>query len=136
MVVIVGECSADMYLEGVSMIKCSGSAEIDCGEAAVIAGRNAEIKVKRALGVIVCGDSFEQKTPRGIQLISCGISSKETVSVTSRTEEKLTLSLNRSIRAKSGICEPLETPVDIPSGGAAEEYDIMAAFAARLLLGL
>lgn len=130
--VVVGKSNADKFLERRPIIGTADHASVDCEFAAVIVGKGAEIEVKSALGVIVDGDSFRQKIPRGIQLITCGISSKNTVSITSRTADKLTLSLNRGIRTASGICEPLEQPVDVPEG--TDEFDVMAAFAARMLL--
>ncbi|MCH5293988.1 MAG: hypothetical protein J1E07_09675, partial [Treponema sp.] len=63
---------------------------------------------------------------------ACGVSSKNTVSVTSRTTDKITLSLNRSVQTADGVCEPLEQP--IPDNGNVSEYDLMAAFAAKILL--
>ena len=131
MICIVGESHADRLFGELPTIKAN-YAEIDVPKAAVIVGKNGKAKVRSALGIIVDGDSCDQNIPRGIQLITCGISPKNTVSVTSRTDEKLTLSLNRSIRTEHGVIEPLEQPVDIRSG--ISEYDIMAAFAAKLLL--
>lgn len=133
LVCIVGDGGFDKdRLSGFSVVKADGSAEIDCENAAVIVGHNASVNVKNALGVIVDGENFTGQIPHGIQLITCGISPKNTVSVTSRTDDKLTLSLNRAIHTASGICEPLEQPV--PLDKPHDEYDIMAAFAARLLL--
>lgn len=134
MVCIVGECNSDRHLNDLKVIKTQKNAEIDCDEAVVIVGRDGEARVRSALGVIVDGERFSGRLPRGIQLITCGISPKNTVCVTSRTDEKITLSLNRTIRTQSGICEPLEQPVDAVAGD--DEYDIMAAFAAKLLLGI
>lgn len=133
-VVIVGECNSDRHLEGVKLIKTEKNACIDCDEAAVIVGREGSVSVKCALGVIVDGERFSGSLPRGVQLITCGISPKNTVCVTSRTDEKITLSLNRTIRTQKGVCEPLEQPID--AAATDDEYDIMAAFAAKLLLGI
>lgn len=132
LVFIVGESEADKLLGDFSVIKSERSAEIDCSNAAVIVGKNADITVKNALGIVVDGDDFGEKIPRGVQLITCGISPKNTVSITSRTDDKLTLSLNRTIRTTSGLCEPLEQPVSFSENK--NEYDIMSAFAAKLLL--
>lgn len=131
--VITGDSGADKFLGNIPVIKASGHTDVDCEFAAVIAGKDAEPEVKAALAVIVDGDTFRGKIPRGIQLITCGIGSKNTVSITSRTTGKLTLSLNRSIRTISGICEPLEQPVDADDG--TNEFDIMAAFTVKVLLG-
>lgn len=132
LVCIVGESDSDRQLPGFPFVKTS-AADINCETAAVIVGRGAKPNVRNALGVIVDSESFSEKIPRGIQLITCGISPKNTVSITSRTDEKITLSLNRTIRTAGGICEPLEQPIPLTES-AADEYDIMAAFAARLLL--
>lgn len=134
LLLIVGESRADEFLGELSAIKTGSSAKVNCGFVAVIAAKSAVLEISSALGVIV-DETFSGKLPRGIQLITCGISPKNTVSITSRTAEKLTLSLNRSIRTLTGkLCEPLEQPVSVPEN--AEEYDIMAAFAAKLLLEL
>lgn len=133
LVCIVGNSFSDKQLGDLPVVKTESSAEINCPGAAVIVGQGAAPRVRSALGVIVDGESFSEKLPRGIQIITCGISPKNTISVTSRTDEKITLSLNRAIRTKNGSVEPLEQPVDKPE--KADEYDIMAAFAAKLLLG-
>ncbi|MDE6727213.1 MAG: hypothetical protein K2J80_04650 [Oscillospiraceae bacterium] len=132
MIVIVGESRAETLLDGFSVIKAPSCDIIDCGGAAVILGAHARAEIRAALGVIVDGDEPADDLPRFVQLISCGISPKNTVSVTSRTPEKITLSLNRSIRTHSGVCEPLELPV--PAAAGVSEYDLMAAFAVELLL--
>ena len=134
LLLIVGDSRADELFGRYPAVKTGSAAKIDCDFAAVIAGKNAVLEVSAALGVIVDGESFRQKLPRGIQLITCGLSSKNTVSITSRTTGRLTLSLNRSIRTVNGVCEPLEEPIEV--GEVADEYDVMAAFAAGLLLGI
>ena len=137
MVIIVGECNSDRYFNGMKFIKTGKNACVDCDEAAVIVGRDGDVSVRCALGVIVDGERFSGSLPRGVQLITCGISPKNTVSVTSRTDDKITLSLNRTIRTQNGVCEPLEQPVNLINAVTAdEEYDIMAAFASKLLLGV
>ena len=134
MVCIVGECNSDRHLEGIKIIKADQNAFIDCDEATVIVGRRGDVNIRSALGVIVDGERFSGELPRGVQLITCGISPKNTVCVTSRTDDKITLSLNRTVRTRKGVCEPLEQPVDAVRTD--DEYDIMAAFAAKLLLGV
>lgn len=131
LVVIAGECRTEELLNGLSIIKAP-DAFIDCPSAAVILGNGSRPEIRSALGVIVDGDDPDAHLPRSVQLITCGVSPKNTVCITSRTPEKLTLSLNRSIRTASGVCEPLELPVDFR--GSFSEYELMAAFAARLLL--
>lgn len=130
-VIISGESRADKLLGEFSIIKGEISL-IDCESAAVIIGKNSGVEIRAALGVIVDGDEPWAELPRSVQLISCGVSSKNTVCVTSRTHEKITLSLNRTVKTASGICEPLEFPVN--EDESISEYDKMAAFAVKILL--
>ena len=132
LVVIVGESRAEELLKEFSIVKARDFAKVNCDGAVVIIGKNALAEVVSALGVIVDGDEPAADIPRFVQLIACGVSPKNTVSVTSRTSEKITLSLNRSVRTSNGICEPLELPV--PDDEIVSEYDLMAAFAAKILL--
>lgn len=131
-VVIVGESHADELLSEFSIVKANEFAKISCMDAVVIIGKNARADISSALGVIVDGDEPATDIPRFVQVIACGVSSKNTVSVTSRTTEKITLSLNRSVQTADGVCEPLEQP--IPDNGNVSEYDLMAAFAVKILL--
>ena len=131
-VVIVGESRADELLEEFSIIKANGYAKINCMDAVVIMGKNARADVVSALGVIVDGDEPAADLPRFVQLIACGVSPKNTVSVTSRTTDKITLSLNRTVRTADGVCEPLELRLN--DNKSVSEYDLMAAFAAKILL--
>lgn len=130
--VIVGNCRAERFLTDFSVIKSPNFIEVNCGNAAVILGESASAEITTALGVIVDGETFCGKVPRGIQLIDCGLSQKSTVFITSRTEDKITIALSRSIRTASGVCDPLELPVTLPEN--ASDFDIMAAFAARIML--
>lgn len=137
LIVIAGECRADILLKDFPLIKARELPVIDCGCAAVILGKDARAEVRAALGVVIDSDESADvlsalALPRSVQIITCGVSPKNTVCVTSRTPEKLTLSLNRSIRTASGVCEPLELPVDFMESFS--EYELMAAFAAKLLL--
>lgn len=130
--VLIGDLAAEKLLSEYPIVKAGEFASVDNENAVVILGKNARCKINSALSVIVDGDEPFDALPRCVQLISCGVSPKNTVSITSRTPEKLTLSLNRSIRTTKGVCEPLEQPVDVLED--VSEYDIMAAFAAKLLL--
>ena len=130
--VLIGESCAEKLLSGYPFVAARDFAAVDNENAVVILGKNARCEINSALSVIVNGDEPFAYLPRHVQLISCGVSPKNTVSITSRTPEKLTLSLNRSIHTASGFCEPLELPVNVPE--SISEYDIMAAFAAKLLL--
>lgn len=132
LLILIGELG-EMCVSGVSVIKASSAELIDCPDAVVVLGAGAQYqKIQAVLGVIVNGDELSENLPRGVQLITCGVSPKNTVSITSRTPEKITLSLNRSIRTKSGVIEPLEQPIPLESG--LSEYEMMARFAAGLLL--
>lgn len=133
LLILIGECNDACILNDVSVIRANSAELIDCPDAAVILGAGARVDIIRAaLGVIANGDEPSENLPRGVQLITCGVSPKNTVSITSRTPEKITLSLNRSIRTKNGVIEPLELPV--PSENALSEYEMMSRFAAGLLL--
>lgn len=132
LVVIVGESKAYGLLGEFSVIRADEFSDINCKDAVVIIGKNGRAHVSSALGVIVDGDEPASHLPQFVQLIACGVSPKNTVSVTSRTSDKITLSLNRSVQTADGVCEPLELPIDI--GESVSEYDLMAAFAARILL--
>lgn len=141
LVVLIGEFNEACVPRGASVIKAPAAlpaALIDCPEAVVILGAGARAEIRAALGVIVNGDEPSDNLPRGVQLITCGVSPKNTVSITSRTPEKITLSLNRSIRAKNGAVEPLEQPepLDEQFSEYGSEYEQMALFAAELLLDL
>lgn len=132
LVVIVGDSRADELLKDFPTVRVNGTASVNCNDAVVIIGRSARVDVITALGVIVDGDEPAVELPRFVQIIACGVSPKNTVCVTSRTTDKITLSLNRSVQTANGVCEPLELPVD--SFVNISEYDLMAAFAARILL--
>lgn len=132
LVVIVGESRAEELLKEFSIVKAKDHVRVNCKNAAVIMGKNAHADVVSALAVIVDGDEPAANIPRFVQVIACGVSPKNTVSVTSRTSDKITLSLNRSVQTASGVCEPLELPTDDNKG--VSEYDLMAAFAAKILL--
>lgn len=134
LIILIGELGERCVPRGASMIIAPAAALIDCPEAVVILGAGARAEIRAALGVIANGDEPADDLPRGVQLITCGVSPKNTVSITSRTPEKITLSLNRSVRAKTGVVEPLELPVEFESDNPLSEYEMMAGFAAELLL--
>lgn len=75
---------------------------------------------------------LESVLKHGIRTITCGIGSTATISFSSETEEKLTVSLNRGITALSGkTIEPLEIPLEKEDFG---KYSLMSFAALRLLL--
>ncbi len=134
MVIVVGKhafCDRfeELFPEG--FVAAENRVVINAPQSVVIAQNDAEADVRAALAVVVDDDSV-RNFPRGIQLITCGISPKNTISVTSRADDKITLSLNRALHGKNGLIEPLEQPVERICGFS--EYDYMAAFAAELLL--
>lgn len=142
MVIIVGENAeilrfkARKLFGGIfperELVLAENRSAINAPSAAVILEKNASAEIEAALGIIADEDGCFGELPRGVQLITCGINPKNTVSFTSRSNDKITLSLNRSIRTKSGIAQPLELPADLVEG--LTEFDYMAAFAASLLL--
>ena len=114
------------------LVIAQNRAVINAPSAAVIVEKNAAAEIKSALGIIADEDGCFWDFPRGVQLITCGVNQKNTVSFTSRSNDRITLSLNRAIHTKNGIAEPLELPTDFLDG--LTEFDYMAAFAASLLL--
>ncbi len=117
---------------------CVQNAEyIDCSNAAVILGAGASINDIRCCAAIIANaedpDSISLLSGKHAPVITCGRSSKNTISISSVTEDRISLSLNRSLQTLNGICEPLEQSYplipDIPL------YDYMAAFAACIILG-
>ncbi len=135
LICVLGDFSAEFFrlLGDFPVIAGRGFSRIDCADCALVVGRNFSEDLRPVIGAVsgvIAGEEYKGSTPRGVQLITCGISHKNAVSVTSRTEERLTLSLNRSLRARSGVIEPLELPVPATT----DEYELMAAFAVKLLL--
>ena len=104
-------------------------AVINDPRAVVIVENGADAEIKAALCVIADGDGF-CAFPDGIRLVTCGVNPKNTVSFTSRSENSITLSLNRAIHTENGVIEPLEYPAKLLRGYS--EFDYMAAFAASL----
>ncbi len=102
----------------------------------LVLGKDAVINAERMsifAAVVNADEDFPADALKGIPVITCGMGRCNTVSVTSRTSEMITVSLNRTISSMSGVCEPQELPLPLISG--ADEYDHMAAFALLLLLG-
>lgn len=133
MLIIIGETNAaglfGKIFPETELIHTWNSIEINAPNAVVIA-KNGAPEVTNALGVIV-GENAEHSVKRGVQLIVCGNSPKNTVCITSRTADKITLALNRALKTKNGVCEPLEIPLSFLDGF--NEFDYMAAFAAAVL---
>lgn len=120
--------------EGFQGVQASRAELIDCAKCAVIVCDDAEVpRVVRAAGVMINGDSAAVPSERvsGVQLITCGRGVKNTVSVTSDDGETLTLALNRAVETLSGVCEPMELPVQ---RRGRSDFMCMAEFAAAILL--
>lgn len=131
----LGNFSEDFFgmLKDFPIVSGESISRVRCADCVAVLGGDYSENLPPAFGTVfavIAAEDYRGSVPRGVQLVSCGISHKNAVSVTSRTEERLILSLNRSLRTKSGMTEPLELPV--PARG--DEYELMAAFAARLLL--
>lgn len=122
-------------LPRVSLIEADALRTLNAPEAVLIAGEDAMLPAElNVLAAVVNADSgFDVRRLSGTPVITCGMGGKNTVSVTSRTAEQMTLSLNRSVRTLRGVCEPLELPLPLCAG--AEDFSYMAAFAAAVLLG-
>lgn len=135
-VLTVGELTSGLFGEvfpRCGAISAESVTTVDAADCAVILrGDPRSIDIKNALGVIFNGDTPPDVLPEGIQLISVGIGAKNTVSISSRAADSITLSLNRTIRTQNGVCEPLELPV--PADENADIYDYMSAFAATLMI--
>ena len=109
--------------------------EISAAESVVVAGEGARLpKEISVLAVIVDADAdIDLSSLRGNAVVTCGISGRNTVSVTSKTSDSITLSLNRAVHTKSGLCEPMELPVRLCEGYS--DFDYMAAFAVGVIFG-
>lgn len=135
-VVICGSGEADAAVRALlpdADIIETAAAHISAEQAVVVLGKFGRITVSSALGVIINGDEPPAGIPESVQLITVGHGRKNTVSVTSSTPERLTLSLNRAVNTLCGVCEPFELPIAIPA--VLTDTGCMAAFAAGVLLG-
>ena len=103
-------------------------------DSVLVLGSGAKIPERLSVFAVIADtdEGFEAGSLKGSAVIGCGMGSKNTVSVTSKTTERITLSLNRSIRTINGSCDPMEQPVRLREG--ISDYEYMAAFAALLLL--
>jgi hypothetical protein len=140
-VIISGESSAAEYFgdDGFAAGDVIAAHEIrllQAPESVLIVGKGEVLpKEISVFAAIVDADGgFSAEELNGTSVISCGMSGRNTVSMTSCTNEYVSLSLNRSIMTLAGICEPFEQPVRrLPD---TSDYDCMAAFAAAILLGI
>lgn len=139
-VIAVGEVNVSGLLSGEAFIYCEvvharHITEISAKQAVVVAGEGAVLpEGLSALAVIVDADSdIDVSALQGNAVITCGLSAKNTVSVTSKTSDSITLALNRAIHTLSGLCEPMELPTRFCEGYS--DFDYMAAFAATVVFG-
>lgn len=139
-VIAVGQVNISGLLSGEVFPRCEvvcaqHITEISAQHSAVAAGAGARLPEGfSALAVIVDADAaVDLAALRGNAVITCGISGRNTVSVTSKTSDRITLSLNRAIHTLNGLCEPMELPVPLYEGYS--DFDYMAAFAAAVVFG-
>lgn len=131
---ISGLLSGEMFSQ-CEVVRAQHITEISAQQSVVVAGEGARLPEGLwALAVIVDADAdIDLSKLRGNAVIACGISGRNTVSVTSKTSDSITLSLNRAIHTLGGLCEPMELPVRICEGYS--DFDYMAAFAAAVIFG-
>ncbi len=139
-VIAVGQVNISGLLSGEVFPRCEVVCaryvtEISAQQSVVAAGEGARLpEGLSALAVIVDADAdIDLSALHGNAVITCGISGRNTVSVTSKTADMITLSLNRAIHTLSGLCEPMELPVRLYEGYS--DFDYMAAFAAAVVFG-
>ena len=139
-VIAVGQVNISGLLSGEAFPRCEvvrtqHITEMSAQQSVVVAGEGAQLPEGfSALAVIVDADSdIDLSKLRGNAVITCGISGRNTVSVTSKTSDSITLSLNRAIHTLGGLCEPMELPIPLYEGYS--DYDHMAAFAATVIFG-
>lgn len=94
--------------------------------------------LSKEVTAIVSSESTSQlevlsRTPA--QVLACGLSSKDTVTFSSRKETRATVSLLREVRGWNGeIVEPMDIPLDIPE--KCSDYPVLAAAAAAAYFGI
>ena len=139
-VIAVGKVRVSELLSGEVFTRCEVVCadiltEISAQRSVVIAGEGAVLpRGAEAFAVVVDADAdIDLSALRGNSVITCGISGRNTISVTSKTSDSITLSLNRAIHTLHGLCEPMELPVPFCEG--CTDFDHMAAFAAAVVFG-
>ena len=139
-VIAVGQVDISGLLSGEVFPRCEvvrtqHIIEMSAQQSVVVAGEGAQLPEGfSALAVIVDADSdIDLSKLRGNAVITCGISGRNTVSVTSKTSDSITLSLNRAIHTLGGLCEPMELPMPLYEGYS--DFEHMAAFAATVIFG-
>ncbi len=139
-VIIVGSSKAGRYFsEGVfrcpSLVEATQLKSLHEPHSVLIVGANAALPPKCELfaAAVDADGGFDAAPLKGIAVLSCGMGGRNTISLSSRTPEIVTLSLNRSVTTLGGVCEPFELPVRLIDGTS--DYDVMSAFAAAVALG-
>lgn len=141
MVIAVGDVDFGVLrgcglLDGCAVVRCSDLCEVYAENAVLVLARDAVLRcdVSDVFAAVVCS---EYRSPverlRGVPILTCGMGARNTISVTSRTSDRMTLALNRRIATVRGCCEPMELP--LPLCASSDDYDHMAAFAAAVVLG-
>lgn len=140
-VIAVGNVKISELLSGDPFVRCEvicadSLTELLAQRSVVIAGEGAVLpEGLTAFAVVVDTDAdIDLSVLRGNSVITCGIGGRNTVSVTSKTADSITLSLNRAIHTLRGLCEPMELPVPITDG--CTDFDHMAAFAVAVIYGI
>ena len=94
--------------------------------------------LRRGDTAIVSAESpgqLKQLSRMPVQAIVCGLSSKDTVTFSSREESRAAVSLLREIRGWDGrTVEPMELLVEVPGGCG--DYLVLAAAAAAMYFGI
>lgn len=140
-VIAVGKVKISELLSGDPFAQCEvvcadSLTELSAKRSVVIAGEGAVLpEGLTAFAVVVDADAdIDLSALRGNSVITCGIGGRNTVSVTSKTADSITLSLNRAVHTAKGLCEPMELPVPLYEG--CSDFDHMAAFAAAVIYGI
>ncbi|MGN0687214.1 MAG: hypothetical protein ACI4KA_03810 [Oscillospiraceae bacterium] len=140
-IAVTGNCGITKILDGTILPGCNiicaeKLSEISADDVPLVIGENAVLPDRLSVlaAVVNCDVYFDLSALKGTAVICCGHSCKNTVSVTSKTSEFITLSLNRSIHTLKGLCDPLEMPLPLLQT-VTDDYDYMAAFAASIILG-
>lgn len=140
MITVIGELNILPLFDGRVLPQCDivcapAATELRAESSVLIVGKGAVLpdKISVMAAVVDSDGDLDLRRLNGIPVITCGLGSRNTISITSRTTEFVTISLNRSIHTLNGLCEPLEIPLAVREG--VEDHAYMAALAAALLLG-
>lgn len=141
MVIAVGDvdiavlCGCGL-LDGCAVMRCRELCEVHAENAVLVLGRDAALRcdISDVFAAVVCSELCHPvERLRGVPILTCGMGARNTISVTSRTADSMTLALNRRVATLRGCCEPMELPLSLCA--PSDDYDHMAAFAAAVVLG-